>query len=75
MKDAIVRARVEPRLKEDAESVFACLGISTTEAIRMFLTQVRMRRGLPFAVEIPADSDVLLAPSKRQAALDSCYDD
>jgi len=75
VKDAIVRARVEPRLKEEAESVFECLGISTTEAIRMFLTQVKMRRGLPFAVEIPADSDVLLPASKRQAALDSCYDD
>lgn len=75
MKDAIVRARVEPRLKEEAESVFECLGITTTEAIRMFLTQVKMRRGLPFAVEIPDDSDVLLPASKRQAALDSCYDD
>jgi hypothetical protein len=41
----------------------------------MFLTQVKMRRGLPFAVEIPDDSDVLLPASKRQAALDSCCDD
>jgi addiction module RelB/DinJ family antitoxin len=75
MKDAIVRARVEPRLKKEAEDVFECLGISTTEAIRMFLTQVKMRRGLPFAVEIPGDSDILLSASSRQAALDSCYDD
>jgi addiction module RelB/DinJ family antitoxin len=75
MKDAIVRARVEPRLKEEAENVFERLGISTTEAIRMFLTQVKLRRGLPFAVEIPADLDILRSGSSRQAALDSCYDD
>lgn len=75
MKDAVVRARVEPRLKAEAETVFECLGISTTEAIRMFLTQVKMRRGLPFAVEIPEDIDILLSASSRQAALDSCYDD
>lgn len=75
MKDAVVRARVEPRLKEDAEIVFETLGISTTEAIRMFLTQVRMRRGLPFAVEIPSDSDILRSATSRQAALDSFYDD
>jgi DNA-damage-inducible protein J len=75
MKDAVVRARVEPRLKEEAETVFECLGISTTEAIRMFLTQVKMRRGLPFAVEIPDDADILLSASTRQSALDSCYDD
>ena len=75
MKEAVVRARVAPSLKEEAESVFECLGISTTEAIRMFLTQVKMRRGLPFAVEIPSESDVLRSAAVRQAALDSCYDD
>jgi addiction module RelB/DinJ family antitoxin len=75
VKEAVVRARVESSLKEEAESVFACLGISTTEAIRMFLTQVKMRRGLPFAVEIPADLDVLRPAEARQSALDSCYDD
>jgi len=75
MKDAIVRARVEPRLKEEAETVFECLGISTTEAIRMFLTQVTLRRGLPFALEIPGDSDILRPTAARQAALDACYDD
>jgi DNA-damage-inducible protein J len=75
MKDAVVRARVEPRLKEEAETVFERLGISTTEAIRIFLTQVKMRRGLPFAVEIPEDAEILRSASARQAALDSCYDD
>ena len=75
MKDAVVRARVEPRLKEEAETIFECLGISTTEAIRMFLTQVKMRRGLPFAVELPENTDILVSASSRQSALDSCYDD
>ncbi len=75
MKNAIVRARVELKLKEEAEIVFDCLGISTTEAIRMFLTQVKMRRGLPFAVEMPDDSDILRPSGARQIAIDSCYDD
>lgn len=75
VKEAVVRARVESSLNEEAEAVFACLGISTTEAIRMFLTQVKMRRGLPFAVEIPGDLDVLRPAAARQSALDSCYDD
>lgn len=75
MKAAFVRARVEPRLKADAESIFESLGISTTEAIRMFLTQVKMRRGLPLAVEIPSDSAIMRPAAARQAALDTCYDD
>ncbi len=75
MKDAVVRARVESRLKRDAEAVFARLGINTTEAIRMFLSQVRLRKGLPFPVSLPANSDLLLPTSMRQKALDSVYDD
>lgn len=75
MKEAVVRARIESRLKRDAEAVFAKLGISTTEAIRMFLSQVRLHRGLPFALSVPEKDDLLLPAEKRQRALDSVYDD
>ncbi|MES2997530.1 MAG: type II toxin-antitoxin system RelB/DinJ family antitoxin [Verrucomicrobiota bacterium] len=75
MREAVVRARVHPDLKEDAERVFETLGINTTEAIRMFLSQVRLRGGLPFSVEIPRNDDLLLSNRIRQTALDSVYDD
>ncbi len=75
MKEAVVRARVEPELKEDAERVFKALGINTTEAIRMFLSQVRLRKGLPFVVQIPENDDLLVSAPMRQAGLDSVYDD
>ncbi|MBM3863647.1 MAG: type II toxin-antitoxin system RelB/DinJ family antitoxin [Verrucomicrobia bacterium] len=75
MKEAIVRARVDSRLKADAEAVFGTLGINTTEAIRMFLSQVRLRRGLPFIVGIPDNADLLLPTQVRQDAIDSLYED
>ena len=75
MKEAIVRARVDSRLKADAEAVFEALGINTTEAIRMFLSQVRLRRGLPFIVGIPDNEDLLLPTQMRQDAIDSLYED
>jgi len=52
-KTAIIRARVEPDLKEGAERIFRRLGVSTTQAIAMFYKQVTLRRGLPFEVAIP----------------------
>ncbi len=52
-KTATVRARIEPKLKEETEHIFEELGISTTEAIRIFFTQVKLHRGLPFEVNIP----------------------
>lgn len=53
-KTATVRARIEPKLKEETEHIFDELGISTTEAIRMFFTQVKLHRGLPFEIKIPS---------------------
>lgn len=52
-KTAMITARVEPELKANAEKVLKRLGISTTEAISLFLSQIRLQRGLPFEVKIP----------------------
>jgi DNA-damage-inducible protein J len=53
MKTAVVHARIEPRIKRQAEGVLHRLGISPTEAIRIFYTQITLRHGLPFAVAVP----------------------
>ena len=52
-KTAMVRARVEPKLKKEAEGFFRKLGLSTTQAIAIFYRQVTLRKGLPFDVVIP----------------------
>ena len=51
----MIRARVEPELKRDAEAVFSTLGLTATEAIRLFYKQVALQHGLPFALKIPND--------------------
>lgn len=53
MKTVMVTARVNPDLKANTEKVLRELGISTTEAINMFFTQINLRHGIPFPVEIP----------------------
>ena len=52
-RTATVRARVEPGLKADVEKLLHRLGVTTTEAITMFYSQIRLRQGLPFPVEVP----------------------
>lgn len=52
-KSKMIRARVEPALKQDAESVLDKLGMTPTEAITLFYRQVTLYRGLPFPVRIP----------------------
>ncbi|MBN1558476.1 MAG: type II toxin-antitoxin system RelB/DinJ family antitoxin [Lentisphaerae bacterium] len=52
-KTAMVRARIEPDLKEHAEHVFRRLGLNATQAITMFYKQVELRDGLPFDAVVP----------------------
>lgn len=53
IKTAMVRARVEPGLKKQAENVFHRLGLNATQAITIFYKQVELRDGLPFDVVVP----------------------
>jgi DNA-damage-inducible protein J len=52
-RTGVIRARVSPELKAEAESVLAKIGLSPSDAIRMFYSQVAMRSGLPFEARIP----------------------
>ena len=65
-KSETIRARVEPDLKQEAETVFAKLGLSTTQAITLFYKQVTLQQGLPFAVKIPN--------AETREALQNAYD-
>ena len=52
-KDAMIRARTTPRLKDEAEKILDQLGLSPSEAINLFYKQVCLRHGLPFVVQLP----------------------
>ncbi len=54
-KSANLYARIEPEVKEEAESILSALGIPASNAINMFYKQIILNRGLPFAVKIPAN--------------------
>lgn len=53
MKTETVRARIEPDLKHDVALVLDELGLSFSEAIELFLRQVKLNRGIPFDIKIP----------------------
>ena len=52
-KSAMIRARTEQSLKQDVEKIFSALGLSFSEAINLFLRQVKLRKGIPFDIEVP----------------------
>jgi DNA-damage-inducible protein J len=52
-KTGMIRARVDPMLKARVEGILGKLGLSASDAIRLFYAQVALSNGLPFEVKIP----------------------
>ena len=73
-KTAMITTRVDPGLKADAEKVLSKLGISTTEAINLFLSQIRLRKGLPFDVKIPNKTTLKAMKDAEEGRNLSSYD-
>ena len=77
-KTANLYARIEPDVKEQAESILAALGIPASNAINMFYKQIILERGLPFEVKMPAvrplDASVLM-DAQMDAELEKGYAD
>ena len=54
VKTANVLARVEPEVKEQAESIMNMLGIPASTVINMLYKQIIMTRSIPFPLTVPA---------------------
>lgn len=51
--NAVVRARIDPVIKEEASAVLAQWGLTISDALRMTLTRIAKEKRLPFSDEIP----------------------
>ena len=54
-KSANVLARVEPEVKEQAESIMAKLGIPASVVINMLYKQIIMTKSIPFSLSLPKE--------------------
>ena len=69
-KTANLYARIEPKLKTEAESILGGLGVPVSNAINMFYRQIVIHRGLPFPVQFPSRK-LLNAATLTDAQLDA----
>ncbi len=54
MSETIIRARVDELEKLECESIFKNLGLTMSEAVRLFIRQVNIVKGLPFELKLNA---------------------
>ena len=78
-KTATLNLRVNPAVKEQAEIVLSRLGVPMSTAINMYLNQISLTGGIPFAVTLPkASEDInadVMTDEEIHVKLQSGYDD
>lgn len=55
MSETVIRSRIDNAIKEEAQALLARFGLNMSEAIRLFLHQVVIEKGLPFQVKLPTE--------------------
>ena len=75
MKTSVIHTRIDSDLKADAESVLEKIGLTSSEAVRLFYRQIELNQGIPFDVKIPNKLTVeTLAKSDRGEDIYSAKD-
>jgi DNA-damage-inducible protein J len=49
----MVHVRVDEKIKTEAKETLAAMGLSVSDAVRVFLTRVAVEKQLPFALKVP----------------------
>lgn len=57
-KHSFVHSRIKEDIKEQASLILDKLGLNVSDAIRLFLNQVVIHRGMPFLICIPNDDTI-----------------
>lgn len=53
MSETVIRSRIDSSIKQEAQALLERFGLTMSEAIRLFLHQVVIEKGLPFQVKLP----------------------
>lgn len=69
--NAVVRARIDEHIKEEASAVLAAMGLTVSDAFRIMLTRVAREKALPFEPLIPNETTIAAMREARTGNLKS----
>ncbi len=67
--NAVVRARIDARVKEEATAIYAAAGLTLSDAFRMMLMRTVVERALPFDPLTPNQETVEAMMAARRGEL------
>jgi len=72
--NAVVRARVDERVKKEASAVLAAMGLTVSDAFRMLLVRTAAEKALPFEPLIPNEETIEAMKAARRGDLTTVGD-
>jgi DNA-damage-inducible protein J len=71
MADSVVRSRIDPVVKMEADRILREMGITISEGIRLFLFQVIAENALPFKVKTPNKHTIASMEAARKGKVET----
>jgi DNA-damage-inducible protein J len=69
--NAVVRARINGGIKEEATAVLAAMGLTPSDAFRIMMTKVAKEKAFPFEPLIPNEETIAAMKEARKGKLKS----
>ena len=67
--NTVVRARIDERVKKEAEAVLASIGLTVSDAFRLLMIRVAAEKALPFEPLIPNEETIQAIKAARRGEL------
>jgi DNA-damage-inducible protein J len=65
-ENAVVRARIDQRIKDEAAAVLAAMGLTVSDAFRLLMVRIAKEKALPFEPLVPnADTIEAMKAARR----------
>ncbi|MDP1612351.1 MAG: type II toxin-antitoxin system RelB/DinJ family antitoxin [Sulfuritalea sp.] len=69
--NAVVRARIDEHIKEEATIVLAAMGLTVSDAFRLMLTRIAKEKSLPFDPLVPNAKTIEAMKEARRGKLEA----
>jgi len=67
--NAVVRARIDGHIKEEAATVLAAMGLTVSDAFRIMLIRIAKEKALPFEPLVPNQKTIKAMKDARRGKL------
>ena len=68
-ENAVVRARIDAQIKEEAAAVLKAMGLTVSDAFRLMLTRIAREKALPFDMQAPNSETIAAMREARGGGL------